>query len=626
MSLVKKIVSAVLSVSLGLFSAASVPCSAIENDYIYDSILSEKSKDPVSETQKPFNVFDIYNAYYGIVPATTAAVSTVSSSTVTTTAVSTEMTSAATDSTKRTTLTTISVTTGRTTAASTKNTLITTKKTTAKTVSTALTELTTSEKPVTTVMPTTQKTSASVTVSLTTLNSSAESTPPVTTASLCLNGIDVAKYQLDVDWQTAKASGEVDYAIIQAGFGKFSNQVDPYFHKNMQNAQAAGMDVGIYWFSYAKSVEDAKLEAQACLDVIKGYSFTYPIYYDFEYEWALKTLSVAELSAMVDAFCTIMQENGYYVGVYGSGSYLENSIYRHVLSKYDVWVAEYGDSVKWYTGEYGMWQYTGSGTAPGVSTAVDKNYCYKDYPSIVGVNPRNGAVPVVTVPAVTQPAITDTSQTTQTTLTTSHTTTATTIPRGYIIEDTSDLYNWDKFDKNSYQYAMLEVDSVKSLDAVKANIDAAHSEGIDCGILYLAEDASSDTVSQNVEKLYNMLSTVKLEYPVYYCFEKPDLSDYGVGIAQLSNNAEVFCSYLEERRYFVGIAAYDMPLTEQLDEGLFKKYSVWLFNERETPVMYSGRCGMVSEWERTIEDYMHCSRDNFPLIIEKNGLNGYTKQ
>ncbi len=597
MSLVRRITSAVLSVSLGLFLISSVPCGAVEKDYTYDNTFSEKSKDPASETEKPFNVFDIYNAYYGIVPTTTAAVSTAATTTVTTTAVSTK----------------------KTTTTST----ITTKKTAATTVSTTSTELTTSEKPVTTAIPTTSITSAPITAPATTptVFSSAASTAPVsTTTAFCLNGIDVARYQLDVDWQTAKASGEVDYAIIQAGYGKFSDQVDPYFHKNMQNAQAAGMDVGIYWFSYAKSVEDAKLEAQACLDVIKGYSFTYPIYYDFEYEWALKTLSVAELSAMVDAFCTIMEENGYYVGVYGSGSYLENSIYKHVLSKYDVWVAEYGASVSWYTGEYGMWQYTGSGTAPGVSVEVDKDYCYKDYPSIIGVNPKDGRLPVTTTPVVTQPVVTDTVPTTQQT-----TTTATTLPRGYIVEDTSETYDWEKFDKDSYQYAMLEVGSVEELDAVKANIDAAHAEGIDCGIVYLAEDAYTDTASQNAEKLYNMLSTVKLEYPVYYWFDKPDLSDYGVGAAQLSENADAFCSYLEERRYFVGIAAYDIPLAEQLDEGLFKKYSVWLFNEQETPVIYPKRCGMISEWDYAVGGYAHYSRDNFPSIIVKNGLNGYPK-
>ncbi|MBO5164160.1 MAG: hypothetical protein J6B75_06920 [Ruminococcus sp.] len=601
MSLVRRITSAVLSVSLGLLSISSVPCSAVEKDYTYDNTFSEKSKDPASVTEKPFNVFDIYNAYYGIVPTTTAATTT-ATTTVTTTTVSTKKT-----------------TTTSTTA---------TKKTTSATVLTTSTELTTSEKPVTTAIPTTPITSAPITAPVTTptSSSSAVSTAPVTTATaLCLNGIDVAKYQLDVDWQTAKASGEVDYAIIQAGFGKFSNQVDPYFHKNMQNAQAAGMDVGIYWFSYAKSVEDAKLEAQACLEVIKGYSFTYPIYYDFEYEWALKNLSVAELSAMVDAFCTIMEENGYYVGVYGSGSYLENSIYKHVLSKYDVWVAEYGSSVSWYKGQYGMWQYTGSGTAPGVPTEVDKDYCYKDYPSIIGVNPKDGRLPVTSTPVVTQPVVTDTQTTQQTTTASTTSTIATTIPRGYIIEDTSVTYDWDKFDKDKYQYAMLEVDSVQELDAVKANIDAAHAEGIDCGIIYLAVETSSGTASQNAEKLYNMLSTVKLEYPVYYWFNKSDISDYGVGAAQLSENADAFCSYLEERRYFVGIAAYDTLLAEQLDVGLFKKYSVWLFNEQETPVIYWGHCGMVSEWDYAVGGYSHYSKDKFPSIIAKNGLNGYPK-
>ena len=120
MSLVKRIMSAVLSVSLGFFSISAAPCSAVEKDYIYNSTLSEKSKDPVSETEKPFNVFDIYNAYYGIVTTTTAPVSTSAVSTVTTTAVSTEITTTATNTMKTTALTTIPTVTEGTTAASTQ--------------------------------------------------------------------------------------------------------------------------------------------------------------------------------------------------------------------------------------------------------------------------------------------------------------------------------------------------------------------------------------------------------------------------------------------------------------------------------------------------------------------------
>lgn len=592
MSLAKRIMSVVLSFSLSFLSISAVRSAAVNEaergGYVYDSILSPKSKDLVSDSENPFNVFDIYNAYYGI-ETTTTDVSGTTASTM--------------------------VTQHTTTAVSTASLTSATK------------ELTTTVKPLTTARPTTMTTAFTTApaISETTLSSAASTQVSIPPSATCLNGIDVSQYQYNIDWPTVKSSGEIDYAIIKAGWGNLSSQTDPFFQKNMAEAQAVGMDVGLYWFSYADSVEDAEREAYACLDVIKGYSFTYPIYYDFEYEWALHNLSVAELSAMIDTFCTILQENGYYVGVYGSGSYLENSIYRHVLSKYEIWVAEYGtSSVQWYTGEYGMWQYTGSGEAPGISTIVDRDYCYKDYSSIIGVNPSNGSLPVTTA-STSDPNI---SVTTQTTVSSSVQTTfpvTTTQPRGYMIEDTSLLYDWGSFDKNTYQYAMLCVMPWQNFEDVKGNINAAHAAGIDCGILYLADDAYSDTVSSNAARLYNTLSTVKLEYPVYYWFNKADLSGYNVSLAQLSVNAEVFCSYFESQRYFVGVAAYDNALITQLDNSLFEKYSVWLFNEQGTYISYQGACGMISSWDYTIGGYVHHSHEPFPSIMSNVGLNGYTK-
>lgn len=94
-------------------------------------------------------------------------------------------------------------------------------------------------------------------------------------------GIDVSQYQQSIDFKKVKASG-VDFVIIRAGFGKYANQKDPYFEKNYKAAKAAGLKVGAYWYSYAASVEDAKAEAQTCINAIKGKTFEYPIYFDLE--------------------------------------------------------------------------------------------------------------------------------------------------------------------------------------------------------------------------------------------------------------------------------------------------------------------------------------------------------
>lgn len=94
-------------------------------------------------------------------------------------------------------------------------------------------------------------------------------------------GIDVSQYQQNIDFKKVKASG-VDFVIIRAGYGKYANQKDPYFERHYKAAKAAGLKVGAYWYSYAASVEDAKAEAQTCINAIKGKTFEYPIYFDLE--------------------------------------------------------------------------------------------------------------------------------------------------------------------------------------------------------------------------------------------------------------------------------------------------------------------------------------------------------
>lgn len=94
-------------------------------------------------------------------------------------------------------------------------------------------------------------------------------------------GIDVSQYQQNIDFKKVKASG-VDFVIIRAGFGKYANQKDPCFESHYKAAKAAGLKVGAYWYSYAATVEDAKAEAQTCINAIKGKTFEYPIYFDLE--------------------------------------------------------------------------------------------------------------------------------------------------------------------------------------------------------------------------------------------------------------------------------------------------------------------------------------------------------
>ncbi len=203
-----------------------------------------------------------------------------------------------------------------------------------------------------------------------------------------VKGIDVSKWQSTIDWKKVKADG-IDYAIIRAGYGNRTSQEDPMFDTNMVNAQKAGVDRGVYWYSYATTVEDAYKEAEACYQVIKDYSFEYPLIFDIE-EPSQASLSTATVSAIIDAFCSTMQAKGYYVGIYSYSSFLNTKVYDSILEKYDIAVAHYGVSAPAYTKPYGIWQYSSTGSVDGISGNVDLDIAYKDYPFIMASRNLNG--------------------------------------------------------------------------------------------------------------------------------------------------------------------------------------------------------------------------------------------
>lgn len=202
------------------------------------------------------------------------------------------------------------------------------------------------------------------------------------------NGIDVSTFQGNIDWNTVKQSG-VDFAIIRAGYGREVSQVDARFHENMQKAKEADIDCGAYWYSYATTPEAAVLEAEACYEVIKDYQFEYPIVFDIEEE-SQRKLSTATVSAIIESFCSTLEEKGYYVSLYSYASFLNSHVYESTLEKYDVWVAHYNVDKPNYSGNYGMWQYSSTGAVSGIGGNVDMDYSYKNYPYLMSKYHLNG--------------------------------------------------------------------------------------------------------------------------------------------------------------------------------------------------------------------------------------------
>ena len=188
-------------------------------------------------------------------------------------------------------------------------------------------------------------------------------------------GIDISRYQGTPDF--AKLKNEVDFVIIQAGFGRYARQVDAQFERNYQECKKHGIPVGAYWFSYAASAPDAIYEAAACAEVIKGKQFEYPIYFDIE-----GSACSGDVSGKCRNFCEEMEKRGYFAGIYISRSPAQQYLSADVCKDYALWLAEYGGRLNW-TGSAGMWQNSASGRFSGINGDVDTDICYVDYPTII---------------------------------------------------------------------------------------------------------------------------------------------------------------------------------------------------------------------------------------------------
>lgn len=200
-------------------------------------------------------------------------------------------------------------------------------------------------------------------------------------------GIDVSKWQGTIDWDKVKKAG-IDFAMIRAGFGKESTQIDKCFLYNIKHAQANGISVGVYWYSYAKTVEEAIQEAKVCLSIIKPYKLEYPVAFDIE-DYSQMNLSKRLKTDICKAFCNTIEKAGYYAAIYVNCNWLDNHLYQEeLLAKYDLWLAHWNADKPKYN--CGIWQTTDRGLVDGINGCVDLNTSFKDYPSIMKTKKLNG--------------------------------------------------------------------------------------------------------------------------------------------------------------------------------------------------------------------------------------------
>lgn len=195
-------------------------------------------------------------------------------------------------------------------------------------------------------------------------------------------GIDISSWQKNIDFNRVKNSG-IDFAIIRSSFGWFTE--DNEFRNHVKGCEAVGLPYGLYHYSYALNLNQAKTEVEGLIRLAKSCNPTYPIILDMEdadgYKKNNGFPSKETLVQICEYFCDQLEKAGFYAMIYASKSWFDTYLNDARLNRFDKWLAH------WYIAEpsmsCGIWQYTDKGSVDGINGNVDMNYAYKDYPAII---------------------------------------------------------------------------------------------------------------------------------------------------------------------------------------------------------------------------------------------------
>lgn len=209
-------------------------------------------------------------------------------------------------------------------------------------------------------------------------------------AKASLVGIDVSQWNGNINWSKVKADG-IDFAIIRVGFRGYGTSepvkpvmLDTNVETNITNAKKAGLDIGLYFYSQAITLNEALEEAGACVNFAKKYGIQYPIYFDTEYsnpdrDGRADSLTKTERTNIAVAFCEAVKNAGYKAGVYASKSFYYDELNFSKLSSYNIWVAHYTSNETDFKYDYKIWQYSSTGDVSGISGNTDLNISLYDY-------------------------------------------------------------------------------------------------------------------------------------------------------------------------------------------------------------------------------------------------------
>lgn len=207
-------------------------------------------------------------------------------------------------------------------------------------------------------------------------------------------GIDISKWQGNFDMGRAKNEG-VKFVIIKGGGGDHGLYKDTKFERNYSLADSLNIPIGVYWYSRALNISQAKKEAEYFYkDILIDKKFELPIYIDVE-DAAQLSVGKRLLTDIIKAWCSYLEHKGYWVGIYSSTYFFNTAMYDEELTKYSHWVAQWSKECTYKRTQcLGMWQYGGetnklrSNKIAGV--VCDQNYMYVDYPALIKNSNCNG--------------------------------------------------------------------------------------------------------------------------------------------------------------------------------------------------------------------------------------------
>lgn len=198
-------------------------------------------------------------------------------------------------------------------------------------------------------------------------------------------GIDVSEHNGVIDWEKVKASG-IGFAMLRGGYGQ---TVDKRFKRNVSECNRLGIPCGIYWFSYALNAVGAAQEAAFCLETIKPYRIDFPVAFDLEYDsvnYAQRKgvcIGMGLASDMARAFLRAVQKAGYDAANYTNADYLRRYFDAYLQKDFPVWLAQWPNGTPDLNNPprtCAIWQYSATGSVPGIKGPVDLDVCYETYP------------------------------------------------------------------------------------------------------------------------------------------------------------------------------------------------------------------------------------------------------